>query len=243
MAKPAEFHPLTSLLVVMLLLTLTASQLTVVHTQDEKNVLGKQKEAEQVSEKRTKVSFEVHNDTVRTKVEQEDGVEIEMKDKDMDILKEEIENELEKKDIKLLHTSDDTLTISKDSAAAVSKTPLSVDVSTKELLVQTPDGPMTVTVLPDQAIDRVMKTGLITTMDTVRADDAVIQQTGTLSGVMALEYKNGQPVYTIKGSKSHKMLGIIPTSTPLTVFVSSVNGEIVETQQSVLSRIIEFISF
>ena len=106
-------------------------------------------------------------------------------------------------------------------------TPLSVNPTTKELTVTTPQGSKTVTVLPDQALQNLIGNGVISTQ----------------SGIVLSTDANGNPVYQVNGVKYEKLFGIFNITIDKTGQVSAVNGQILGVVQSPLSKLLDVLSF
>ena len=71
-------------------------------------------------------------------------------------------------------------------------------------------------------------------------------QTGgltSISDVVALGERNGVAVYEINGLKDQRLFGFIPVTTPVTVIISAETGQTVSQEQSILSNIVDFLSF
>lgn len=105
--------------------------------------------------------------------------------------------------------------------------PLSVNPTTNTLTVTTPAGSKTVDTLPSQAVQSLISQGIISTQ----------------SGILLTTDANGQPVYTVVGVKTEKLLGIFNVSIDKTSQVSAQSGQILSTNQSNLSKILDLLSF
>ena len=121
---------------------------------------------------------------------------------------------------------------------ALSAFPLSVNPKTNELTVTTPAGTKVVAVLPQKAVDNMLASGV---MDYV-VGEKVNNDLASVPSLVQLEVKNGVLGYTIKGTKTHKLLGLIPIKTSVTAFVSAENGQVVTSDQSLLGRILNKIA-
>lgn len=181
-----------------------------------------------------KVEFELENGKVKVKIKDKNGKELEAKEAAE--AKKEAEQEIENEGLKIA-TGGAQIAVSKNNVGAVSSFPLSINLATKQLLVTTPKGTKAVTVLPDQAVANMLNQGVIS---------SVANSTSSVGGIPAttkLEDKNGTLVYEIDGVRVKKLLGLIPVNTPVKTFVSVENGSLVETEQSLLSSILNRISF
>lgn len=94
-----------------------------------------------------------------------------------------------------------------------------------------------VLVLPQAAVEALLKNGIITAMPV----------TGTTSATEDLDViytrVKGSPAFILIGSKEEKLFGVIPVSVKKEVTVSAENGEVVEAKQSLAQRIIDLFSF
>lgn len=189
-----------------------------------------------------KLKYRVENGQVVLKVENEDGDEVEIEDDELTELEHAVEGELEDNDVKLAPITDNQLAVIKNQIAAVTDFPLSINVETKELIITTPAGQRVVTILPDQAVQNLLATGIINKIETPPADATIQDQLDTLVGVVKLEIRDDKVVYKVNGVKTHNVLGFIPVTTPVTAFVSTETGGAVAKQQSILANVIDFLS-
>ena len=107
------------------------------------------------------------------------------------------------------------------------KTPLSVNPTTKELSVTTPTGVKMLATLPAQAVQNLVGGGIISTQ----------------SAVQLTTDANGNPVYEINGVKYERLLGLFTVAIDKTGQVSAQNGQVLAVSQSLLSRLLDAISF
>lgn len=104
--------------------------------------------------------------------------------------------------------------------------PLSVNPTTRELTVTTPAGTRVVAVLPQQAIDNMLAVGIVTTTTEVGLKT---ESDGSLS-------------YDIDGAKNEKLLGVFDVAVPKNLIVSAQTGQVLTVNQSVFSKILDFLS-
>lgn len=104
--------------------------------------------------------------------------------------------------------------------------PLSVNPTTRELTVTTPAGSKVVAVLPQQAIDNMLSAGIVTTTTGV---DLKTEPDGSLS-------------YNIDGTKNEKLLGVFDVAVPKNLIVSAQTGQVLVVNQSIFSKILDFLS-
>lgn len=187
-----------------------------------------------------KLRYKVENGQVVLRAENEAGEDVELSDDDLGKLEDAVGEELDD-DATLAQTTDNQLSVTKNQVTAVTDFPLAIDVATKQLIITTPDGQKTVTILPDQAVQNLLATGIVNTVEQ-NTDTASQKQPETLNGNVKLEIRNNKVVYKINGVKTHRMLGFIPVTTPVTAFVSADTGNTVAKQQSVLTNIVDLLS-
>ncbi|QQG43656.1 MAG: hypothetical protein HYW45_01400 [Candidatus Daviesbacteria bacterium] len=188
----------------------------------------------EIREGNLRIKFEVKNDKVKieTKVKEAEK-EVELEDEAEDEAIEEMENELEREDINIA-TAPGQIALVHKRVGALLNFPLSVDPTTRQLTVTTPAGSKVVAVLPQQAIDNMLAAKI---MDDV-VSEKVENNLGSVPSLVKLETENGVLGYKVKGTKTHKLLGLIPVKTPVEVFVSAENGQVVESTESLLGKIL-----
>lgn len=106
--------------------------------------------------------------------------------------------------------------------------PLSVNPITKELVIKTPAGERSVAVLPDKAAEVISKLGVI--------DDS------SKAAKMKLEVEDNKLVYKLAGTKQKKLLGFLPITLQREAVVSAETGNVIKTNESVLTTLLNFIS-
>jgi hypothetical protein len=170
------------------------------------------------------------------KAQAENGAEIEVDDPQVNLIKAQLENQLKENGIEI-GTSSSNLVIGKNKIKAKTNFPLSIDPETNQLIVTTPKGQKIVTVLPDQAIQNMLSKKVLSEVNLAETDDKATEESE-----IELENREDQVVYKIKGKKEHKLIGFIPVKTDTTAYVSAENGEVVAKDESLLSKLIDFIS-
>lgn len=184
-----------------------------------------------------KLKYVIENGKTVLKVENEEGEETDVTDDRLAELVEEAELELEDKDVKIASRGGQ-ISLAKNNVIATTAFPLSINVTTKQLVVTTPAGQKVVAILPDQAIANLLATGVVNQVDQAPSGG----DPDELSDNVQIELRNGEVVYKVKGLKKLKILGIFPVTTPVTAFVSAQSGIPVASQQSILSRVIDALS-
>lgn len=176
-----------------------------------------------------KVKFE--NGRLKIEREHEGTGEADFDEEDIDDIEDEIEQELLDDGIEIA-TSSAGVIIKKNNRRARTHFPLSINPETNELIVTTPAGVKVVTILPDQAVDNMITKSILSEVEKEEGEDSV-----------EIETRNSELVYKIKGEKGHKFLGFIPLKTAITAFVSAQTGQLTAQEQSLLSGIIDRLSF
>lgn len=105
--------------------------------------------------------------------------------------------------------------------------PLSIDELTNELLVTTPKGTKAVTVLPDVAVENILKNDKLSEISVV----------DLLSG------DSGEVEYRVSGFEHKKLFGIFDVKISQDYNVSSVTGEETPARQNLLNRFLSAFSF
>lgn len=175
--------------------------------------------------------FEEQEGEVKLKVENEDGEEIRTRERLREV--EELEDELEDEEIEVA-SREGEMEIEHNAVRARVNFPLSVDPATRQLTVTTPAGIKTVAVLPDAAMVRLLASGLLSDIASGSATVA------TPSFELSIE--DNHLVYEIQGTKQHRLLGFIPVTTPRTVTVSALTGDVVSQSQTWLSGLVDLLS-
>lgn len=183
-----------------------------------------------------KVRYEIRDGRVIIKAETEEGQGV----PEQELFK--IEDRLSRNDIKVA-TEGARLLVTRNNVGALSNFPLQLDLNTNELIVSTPAGSKTVTILPDQAVQNLLAANIISRLDLTVLQEAAEQGNLTsVSGVVALGERNGVLSYEIAGLRDFRLLGFIPITTPITVFVSAETGQTVVQEQPLLSTIVDLLS-
>lgn len=187
-----------------------------------------------------KVRLEQRDDRMIIKAEREDGTQEELVDDT--IFK--IDERLGEDRIKIATAGGDQFVIQRGTAGAVTEFPLSVDLATNTLLVNTPAGQKAVTILPDQAVQNMLAANVVSRIGA----GSVVEQirTGALSSIanlIRLGERSGIPVYEINGVSDQRLLGFIPVSIPKTVTVSAETGAVVSTQVPPILQLLDLLSF
>jgi len=145
---------------------------------------------------------------------------------------------------------------------ARSSFPLSIDLATNELIVTTPAGIKRVAVLPQTAIDNMIRVGHVdvicpeeppeatatasATPEEPPTGSASASPTATPEGqegsVELTTTESGEVAYVVNGAKREKLLGLFEILISKTLVVSGETGNLVETRQNIISKILDFLS-
>jgi hypothetical protein len=188
--------------------------------------------------KDSRIEFNSKDGTTSAKIKMPDGSE---SDLDEQAAFDEINQQLESIGVDISKTESNDFSIKKNNVQARTHFPLSINPETKELTVTTPAGSKVVSVLPDEAVQRAFLTGKINSSESE-------SQTASASGQVTTDQTtlttlDNEPVFKVNGFSNKKALGFIPVSFAKSVFVSATDGKIVKTDETLMSKILESISF
>ncbi|TSC87684.1 MAG: Uncharacterized protein G01um101416_364 [Microgenomates group bacterium Gr01-1014_16] len=189
----------------------------------------------EIEEDGLKFKYAVENGQVRLEAEKDEAEELELDDDDIDELENEIEDEFEDEGIEIEASEGGRLSIMQNRVSAITNFPLSVDSVTRQLIITTPTGRKTVTILPEEALLNLLATGIVNRIETGSAS-------AEFAGKIKLEVRGNDAVYRVEGRKHHRLLGFISLTLPVTAFVSAETGTTVARQQSLLTSIVDLLS-
>lgn len=176
---------------------------------------------------KTKLEFKDGKTVV--KAEQVDGTETELDDS----AETEVQNRLAEDGIKLEALSDGQTRLQTGSESAISKFPLSIDLSTNTLSVKTASGQEHQIILPKQAISNLLALGLVDKINPVGSSESA-----------QLEISNQDiPVYKVKGVSEQKFFGLLPVKIEKKVELSAETGQVISSNVSLTDKIKDFFSF
>lgn len=185
-------------------------------------------------------TFEEQEGEVKLKVENAEGEEIRTRDRLREA--EELEDELEDDEIEIA-SRDGEMEIEHNAVRARVNFPLSIDPETKQLTVTTPAGVKTVAILPDAALVRLFASGLLSDFSSSSVEPQIATDSAVTDDSFELTLEDNHLVYEIKGTKQHRLFGLIPVATPRTVTVSALSGDVVSQTQTWFSGFIDLLSF
>ncbi len=206
------------------------------------------KEKTKVKFQNLKIEFEREGNKVIAKVKDENGEEVELEDDEKDELFQDLEDEL----------SDDDITLATDSAnpgfvqkgrRVRTNFPLSVNPVTGELFVTTPAGEKVVTILPSEAIENMIRAGIMTRTEEPPSPPPADEGTGSAqvisddNSAIELAQVNDEPVYIISGIKAQNLLGVVPVDIKIKTYVSTTDGSLMDIEQNFFSKLLDLLSF
>ncbi|OGE32678.1 hypothetical protein A3C59_03760 [Candidatus Daviesbacteria bacterium RIFCSPHIGHO2_02_FULL_36_13] len=121
---------------------------------------------------------------------------------------------------------------------AVSTLSLSQDQKSGTIKASTSVGEKEVAVLPDSAIKNTLASKVMSYVTSASSKGEL----ASTSKLVTLKEEGGVLIYQINGVKEHKLLGFIPLKSGVKASVSAENGQVIETQQSLLGRILNKVS-
>lgn len=190
-----------------------------------------------------KVRLEQRDDRIIVKAEREgEGATEAAELEDETILK--IEERLGKSGIKVATAGANQFVIQRGGTGALTQFPLSIDLVTNTLTVNTPSGQKPVAVLPDQAVQNLIAANVVSRLGGQEIVNQVQNNNlSSISQLVTLGEQNNIPVYQINGISDQRLLGFIPVEIPKTVTVSAETGQVISTQQSFVGSLIDVFSF
>lgn len=209
-----------------------------------------------------KIRWEVKNGKFILTVKSKTGEDVEVEDDDEDELIEDAMDELEQDDIQVATGSAEPGFIQRGRKVRTNF-PLSVNPLTGELFVVTPTGEKVVAILPDVAIQNMIRAGILTRVDEEPEPGVSPTPEGTPSGEVGgtpsagegtpsasvegagieLAEVDSQPVYIISGVRSENFIGLVPVDIKLKAVVSAESGGLLDIRQGFLSRLLDLLSF
>jgi len=187
-----------------------------------------------------KTKLEYRDGRMVVKAEMEDGTEQELEDDA--ILK--ISQRLDDRGIKVATAAGEKFVLQHGATGAVTEFPLSIDLATNTLKINTPAGERSVSVLPGQAVTGLLVAQIVSQIGGQRV--AELATSGELTGVkqlITLAEREGVSVYEIAGVSNQRLLGLVPVGVQRTAVVSAETGELVMVRESLLNQVIDALAF
>ena len=166
------------------------------------------------------------------------GAENEFKPPEKDVDSIRVRESAEKREVEI-QASGNELEIKQQNIRARTRFPLSVN-DKNELIVTTPNGTKTVTVLPEEAVKEAMRRGVMTSFGAVGqtggtgSGSAGQGQTGTAATdkqEIELTQENGKLEYKVNGVKEAKLFGFFPVSSQVETRISAETGAVTSVSQ------------
>lgn len=194
----------------------------------------------EIEHQQLKLKYIFENGQSKIKAENEQGEAVELKDSEISKLENEVQKKLSEDGAKIATGSGKPILV-RNKVAALTDLPLSVDVATNQLVINTPQGTKTVAVLPDQALRNLLDAGVMNRA-VGSSGQKLPTDLGQVDSDVSLETKDGEVVYKVKGVKSYKLLGFIPVDTDTTAYVSAETGQPISKDQTLLSQFVDLLS-
>jgi hypothetical protein len=146
--------------------------------------------------------------------------------------------------VRVASTSADRFLLKRGNAGAVTSFPLVVDADTNKVTVTTPTGLRSITVLPQEAINNVLSSNIVTNVGTVGGStQSESSELGSVPQLLTLTEKNGVPVYEMSGSSDQKLFGFFPVKVKKSLTVSAETGDVISVDTSLGSKLLDLVSF
>lgn len=170
--------------------------------------------------------------------------EIKIKEKPEILTVEKLQNlnehfQINGEDTQIGSGSANNFSLQTGSVEAQTKFPLTV--SNHTLIVTTPQGQIQVAVLPNQAVEKVLSEKLLSNILSSSPSNSTSSAGATQT--ISLTQINNETAFAIPGIADKKLFGIFPVGFSKTVYVSTTNGNILQTKESLLNKFLESLSF
>lgn len=173
------------------------------------------------------------NGSLSIKAKTADGSEVQMQTNSLD----KINEALKENDVEIGTASANRFEITNKETKAQTNFPLSVDVETHTLSVDTPAGQKDLTVLPDQAVQNLLNQKIID-----KVTETSTSTNGAQLQLVQLRLYANNPVFQVNGTDNKKLLGFIPVSVQKTALVSAQTGQLVTTNENLINKILDLLS-
>lgn len=173
------------------------------------------------------------NGSLSVHVKKADGTEVQLETHALD----QVNESLKENDIEIGTKSAGGFEITNKDTKAETEFPVSVNLASKTLSVDTPLGTKNLTVLPDQAVQNLLNQRVIdkVTQTSVSTNGAQLQ-------LVQLRLYGNNPVFQVQGVDDKKLFGVIPVGVQKTTLVSAETGQIVNTNTDLLNTILNLLS-
>lgn len=177
------------------------------------------------SEGLKKIRFEAKNGQLVVKTEDEIGEIKELNQQEA----EEVENQLKREGIKIATGQRNTLVFSKGTATAEITLPLSFEPLTKIIMVERAKGKEQKIISPDTVLNNII------------VEKAIIKRIN--NNPIELVDRGGTLVFEIPGIRRKKLFALFPVSIKKNVLVNAETLEVVDEEESFLTRFLDSFSF
>lgn len=126
--------------------------------------------------------------------------------------------------------SDDSTEIIHGKLTAHTDLPLNIDPKTKRMSVQSEGKELEIKVLPEEVLNSLSNERILNASSTGAPDK------------FEIVVEDGKVVYLVNDTKDEKLLGLFAVSIPKEIKVSGETGETLESKQTILSKILDFLS-
>ena len=174
------------------------------------------------------------NGSISIKAKKADGTEIQLETHALDNINEALKED----DIEIGTTSARGFSITNKETKAETEFPVSVNLTSRTLSVDTPLGQKDLTVLPNQAVQNVLGQKIF---DRV-SQNSLSGTSGAQLQLVQLKLFANRPVFQVQGIDDKKLLGIVPVGIQKTTLVSAETGQVVKTNEDLVNRILDIFS-
>lgn len=123
----------------------------------------------------------------------------------------------------------DSLEIETEADSAATKFPISIDPTTHIMVVTTPSGNVTLHILPNKAIENLLKSKKVQTV----ASSEIVENKGKLGA--------DKIVYKVKGYRTDKFLGLVPVSSEVEAEVGAESGLVLKVDDAWYLKLFGFL--
>lgn len=141
------------------------------------------------------------NGALSIKMKKSDGTEVQLQRNGID----KINEVLKENDVEIGTNSAKEFEITNKDTKAVTQFPLSVNLSTRMLSVDTPAGTKDLTVLPDQAVQNLLSQGVLS-----KVSQSVPSTAGAQLQLVELRLFANNPVFQVQGVDNKNLFGFFP---------------------------------
>lgn len=186
-----------------------------------------------------KTKLKYNNGDLRVEAQYEDGRAVELEGEALDVLNSHLSEE----GVSLQKSGEDGFLLERNGSAAIVSAPLEVNLNNNEFMVGVGGRQVPIQVLPDDAVLNMISAGVISQVNQDLLGQLQEDGVTDVQNLISLDQEGTEPVYELDGFSDQRFLAIIPVRIQKQVKVSAVDGELVEVEQTNLSKILDFLSF